>query len=65
MLKDVLNKDDLKISVMSSIVGKYVFIEVPYGEEVAAEELENELGETYYFRTEDEALSLLEKIKNS
>lgn len=64
-LKDVLNDDSLRLTVLSSIVGKYVYFEVPCGEEVAAEELETENGGTYYFKSEEEALEFVERIKNS
>ena len=65
MLKDVLNDDSLKLTVLSSIVGKYVYFEVPCGEEVAAEELESENGGTNYFKSEEEALAFVENIKNN
>lgn len=62
-LENLLNCENLKISVMSSIVGKYVYFELPCEDGVASEELQNEKGETMYFRTEEEALKLLEEKK--
>jgi hypothetical protein len=64
-IKYILSSEDLKISVMSSIVGKYIFMEFQYGEEIFTEELESIQGETLYFKTEDEAMSFLDKLKNN
>jgi hypothetical protein len=50
-IKYILSSEDLKISVMSSIVGKYIFMEFQYGEEIFTEELESIQGETLYFKT--------------
>lgn len=64
-IKYILSSEDLKISVMSSIVGKYIFMEFQYGEEIFTEELESVQGETLYFKTENEAMSFLDELKNN
>jgi hypothetical protein len=64
-IKYILSSEDLKISVMSSIVGKYIFMEFQYGEEIFTEELESIQGETLYFKTEGEAMSFLDELKNN
>jgi hypothetical protein len=65
-IKEALNSDspDFMYEVMSSIAGKYVYMEIPFMGELVCEQLENEEGEVMYFRSEKEALDLLEELKN-
>jgi hypothetical protein len=40
-------------------------MEFQYGEEIFTEELESIQGETLYFKTEGEAMSFLDELKNN
>lgn len=61
----IFKNEDANLQIMSSIVGKYIYFEVPYEGELVCEQLENEKGEVMYFKTEDDAQSIILKIKGT
>lgn len=62
-LQQVIKSNEASLDVMNSIAGKYIYFEVPYEGELVCEQLENENGEVIYFKSEQEAREMIDKLR--